>query len=83
MFIDSYFIFIYTTFGNPNCCILLYFVNVPGYISIKLFFVRSEAFLSLSSALNILKHEIPSPSNEQLKQPKSPQVNFFFSHTIF
>lgn len=26
--------------------------------------------------MNILKHEIPSPSNEQLKQPKSPQVSF-------
>lgn len=39
-----------------------------------MFFCRSDAFLSLSSALNILKHEIPSPSNDQLKQPKSPQV---------
>ncbi|KAJ6641346.1 Upstream-binding protein 1 [Pseudolycoriella hygida] len=36
-------------------------------------YLNNEAFLSLSSALNILKHEIPSPSSEQLKQPKSPQ----------
>lgn len=36
-------------------------------------YLNNDAFLSLSSALNILKHEIPSPSNDQLKQPKSPQ----------